>query len=719
MSSSPSADHAAPQNAPPDGAIMPALETAETLYTLLFEVEPFEEALRQGLICLLEYMRAQQPAAQIGGALYLGDVSLLPALSWTVVDVPAAWHPLLNDPHSLIYKRMFRALKTGASFGGDPAFQIGAIFPLMYKNTHLGALLVSGKPIPPQQYPAWQHLLDVLARALTARLSMMKVAEHEREISSLKVITTTQQAPEDTQKNQVRMVRGIQKVFEAQEALLFLLDESSPYLALRKRLIAEEDWEEQTSLHVEDGVAAEAMRSQSCISLGNAYADDRFLPGVDACPETPVQRYLCASMISNGQVLGALALINPHSALLDKDRLNLFQILTNAVGNTIYSSRLFLQLKVSNADLEANRWELLNSRNTLRALFDSLPSSIYIVDSQYSVIAINKGRANRAHQEPKDLVGKKCYERLFGRDIPCTDCKVAETLAKGQSTSRLLREWPTSDMYIDWAITTHAILGYDARPMQVIVIDQDVTQERRIEADMIQSEKMIAVGQLAAGVAHEINNPLTAIIANAQMLQRQKKRWNQDWEDSLRLIESAGIRASEVVSSLLSVARKEKLDYAALDLNKTIEHALSLLHHEILQRHAQIETHFQAPMPPIYANRDQVQGVWVNLIKNALDALDKPEGLVRITTQYDAGQFRVVISDNGKGISEEKAAHIFEPFFTTKAAGQGTGLGLAISLRMIKQHGGSITVESQPEVGATFIITLPETPSALLAGEDE
>lgn len=351
--------------------------------------------------------------------------------------------------------------------------------------------------------------------------------------------------------------------------------------------------------------------------------------------------------------------------------------------------------------------DLIRSRNTLRAMFDNLPFAIYIVDPAYTLVALNRSRAERAGERPSALVGRTCYESLFHRASPCPGCRVAETFASGQNTDRALRHKLDVDRFVEWEISTFPILDEREQVIQTILIEQDVTEKRSLEANLIQSEKLAAVGQLAAGVAHEINNPLTAIIANAQLLQRALPRDDIDLLDSVRLIEIAGTRASQVVRNLLGIARKESPELEPTNLNASIHNALELVQHELAGRPIEVRVCLDEAMPLVVANQDQLQGVWINLVLNALDALDKEKGEIAITSRYQDQQFQVTVEDNGKGIPQEHLARVFEPFFTTKSPGRGTGLGLSLCQTVIRQHGGTIWVESQPGKGAKFTVTLP------------
>ncbi len=356
-------------------------------------------------------------------------------------------------------------------------------------------------------------------------------------------------------------------------------------------------------------------------------------------------------------------------------------------------------------DLETSQGEILNSRNTFRRMFDSLPLSVYIVDHNHVVKAINATRSQRVGVHQRYLVGKRCYEQLFNRSDPCPHCRIMETFETGLTTQRSSREWADLDAFTEWKIYTHLVQNLDPQLMQVIVVEEDVTEKRNLESNMIQSEKLAAFGHLAAGVVHEINNPLAAIIANAQLLKKELPKDKQDWIDSIKLIEMAGVRAAAIVTNLMGIAHKDTCaPFERISLNESIEIALSLFHHEITYRSIDVKLDLQPDMPAILASRNNLQGVWINLLANCLDASDKSNGVISVSTRYDSHLFRIVIADNGKGISQEHLSRLFTPFFTTKMVGRGTGLGLTVSQRVIKEHQGDIHVESQVGQGTAVTV---------------
>lgn len=350
--------------------------------------------------------------------------------------------------------------------------------------------------------------------------------------------------------------------------------------------------------------------------------------------------------------------------------------------------------------------ESLRSQNTLQALFDNLPVALYLVNPQYELIAINKTRSEALNQPAQTVIQQPCYQALFNQSAPCPSCRLSETLSTGKSTRRYEHRKLLTGEYTDWEISTFPVFGEDNQIVQLILLEQDITEKRHLENILTQSEKLAIIGQLTAGMAHELNNPLTAILANAQIIQRGLQV-GSDLQESVDLIIRAGERAAQVVQNLLDFARKEDFYLTPTNVHSTLERSIELIQHELVSHQVNFEFLPAPDLPIILASEDHLQSVWINLIMNAIDSMNKNPAQICLTTCRLEETIQISISDNGKGILPEKLSNIFEPFYTTKIAGKGTGLGLSISHRIVKQHGGSIQVKSQPGIGSEFTVVLP------------
>ena len=245
-------------------------------------------------------------------------------------------------------------------------------------------------------------------------------------------------------------------------------------------------------------------------------------------------------------------------------------------------------------------------------------------------------------------------------------------------------------------------------------IVRDVTEQHELEHQIVQADKMASLGQLAGGVAHELNNPLAGILMNANLLMETQTPGSEGYAD-LKRIEEDAVRCERIIKNLLDFSRQSAATRKEVSVNDVVQRTLALLQHEAELRHVEIECTFGDGVPTVEADPTQVQQVLVNIVINALHAMESG-GQVQVSTLGDEGSAAIRIADDGPGIPAEIRQKIFDPFFTTKDT--GTGLGLSICYGIIEKHGGSIRVSSltQAEIdaagrderpGTTFEVRLP------------
>ena len=230
-------------------------------------------------------------------------------------------------------------------------------------------------------------------------------------------------------------------------------------------------------------------------------------------------------------------------------------------------------------------------------------------------------------------------------------------------------------------------------------------QLQETQGQLIQAEKMSALGQLAGGLAHEINNPLSGILGLTQLVLEKTPADTQSCQD-LKDIEKAVFRCKKIITSLLSFARQEKTRMEQVSVNEVIEETLTLCARQMELKRVRIERAFAQELPPVNADFQQLMQVFLNLLTNARDAM--PEGgVIKVSTRRAGSSVEVSVEDSGAGIPEDILGRIFDPFFTTKPAGQGTGLGLSVCLGIINKHNGAISAHSAPLKGSVFTVRLP------------
>ncbi|MBI4875754.1 MAG: PAS domain S-box protein [Acidobacteria bacterium] len=249
------------------------------------------------------------------------------------------------------------------------------------------------------------------------------------------------------------------------------------------------------------------------------------------------------------------------------------------------------------------------------------------------------------------------------------------------------------------------LVSKDLEQIGRLIIFDDITERSELERRLIQADKLSSIGLLAAGVAHEVNTPLAVISTYAQMLAKQISGDDQK-ATLLDKIARQTFRASEIVNSLLNFSRTSPAEFAEVDLNRVVSETVSLLEHQLRKVRIELRQDLQAELPPVQGDAGKLQQVFLNLFLNARDAMPGG-GILSVRTWSRNGSVQVEVTDNGEGISPEHVARIYDPFFTTKGLHKGTGLGLSVTYGIVKEHGGSIDVESQPGAGSRFRLEFP------------
>lgn len=260
------------------------------------------------------------------------------------------------------------------------------------------------------------------------------------------------------------------------------------------------------------------------------------------------------------------------------------------------------------------------------------------------------------------------------------------------------------------AVTISALTGTDGESLGQVISVRNVSQDQRLEEQLRQTEKMVALGELVAGVAHEINNPLTGISAFAQILLEEELSGDQ--RESIQLIKQESDRAKMVIKDLLLFARKTDRGAGPVDINDIIEQTVRLRSYPLRHAGVTVTLELDPAAPQISGDSQKLQQVLLNIIGNAEYAmLNRPERRLVLRTRREGGRVIITAADTGRGMTPEVRRRIFEPFFSTKPDGNGTGLGLSVSYGIIHAHGGTITVESEADMGATVTIALPAVSS--------
>ena len=411
-------------------------------------------------------------------------------------------------------------------------------------------------------------------------------------------------------------------------------------------------------------------------------------------------------LVHGGARLGVLEVaLEPSGAQPDP---GLMQVLCDLLAPFLDAMTLSEDLAL---EVASRSREIEEQRRFTSLIIDSLPVGLYVIDREYRIQVWNRKRETGTQGLRRtDVVGRPIFEVLtrqssaqlradFDRVFHAGEVHQEDVEIPSRGPSRVYRisRFP---MRLDGGAVTH-----------VITIGEDVTEGRQVQRRVLQSEKLAAVGQLAAGVMHEINNPLATIAACVAAIEgRLGQAADPTAREYLEIIDKEVLRCTHIVDGLLDFTRpKESAPKTATAVNTLVEQTLFLLKHHQRFKRLRIERDLPPGLPNALANDEQMIQVLMALMLNGVDAMDETGTLTVRTRQNPArrDELFIEVADTGHGIAEEDLPKIFEPFFTTKPTGRGTGLGLSICYGIVELHRGRIEVDSEPGQGSSFRVYLP------------
>jgi len=397
-----------------------------------------------------------------------------------------------------------------------------------------------------------------------------------------------------------------------------------------------------------------------------------------------------------GQKLGApKPLRGAAGEPLSSEDMALLSAVAAQAATALENGRLYRQLRTKADELERMRQF---SENILESLNDGL------------AVLDRNGHVIRWNRQMEELHGAR-HEAAVGRRLDSLFDAAIVDLIRGSSTEgaahyrvpMTTRHDPARRLLVNVGSTPLRDSGADI--VGTIVIIEDISTRVQLEEQLQISEKMASIGLLAAGVAHEVNTPLTGISSYTQMLLQQAEASDPSTK-VLEKIERQTFRAAKIVNGLLNLARPAQVDSGPCDINVVINDVLSLLEHQFRTGSIQVRKELAGSAPVVQGIEHKLQQVFLNLFLNARDAMPKG-GWLTIVSRQDRNGAVVEVGDTGSGIPPDQLSRIYDPFFTTKAIGKGTGLGLSITYGIVQEHGGSITCDSQIGQGTRFTIHLP------------
>lgn len=346
------------------------------------------------------------------------------------------------------------------------------------------------------------------------------------------------------------------------------------------------------------------------------------------------------------------------------------------------------------------------SQKEWQSTFDCIKDLVSIHDRDLRIIRANKAVADYFDLPIRDVIDKKCHDLFHGTCSPPENCPHLISLRENRAATEEVRG-PRSGSLL--RVSTFPYYTPEGEFIGSVHVARDITHERQREMRLITSERLASLGQMASGIAHEINNPLAAIAGCAEGLLRRLEQGEFDQElyrTYLKIIDEEISRCKTITTGILSFVRRAPAGQEDVDVNRTVEKALEIIDLQGRLMTVDVIRKLRDGLGPVHGNEGELRQVFLAVITNALDAMED-KGALTIETGAEDDKIFITINDTGPGVPPEHIGRLFDPFFTTKAGKGGTGLGLSIAYRIVADHHGAIEATSETGKGATFKITLP------------
>ncbi|HEX9076632.1 MAG TPA: ATP-binding protein, partial [Anaerolineae bacterium] len=457
-------------------------------------------------------------------------------------------------------------------------------------------------------------------------------------------------------------------------------------------------------LHLGQGIAGWVAKTGESALVIDPMQDPRFNRQMALQIGFVPRSILCVPLILKDKAFGAIELLNKQQGEFTQDDLGLLESIAAPVAIAIQNARLDDQVQTQYNELADLFRRVERAKAEWELTIDTIDEGITLIDANCQIVRVNRTLAEWLGTTPQSLVGKHCYDVVHGTDSPPTYCPHAQLTAASRDPLEMEIDEPH----------LHGTFHYSAFPLRdrdgnltgSVNVLKDVSAEKRLQAQMIQSEKLAAMGRLAASLAHEINNPLQAIQGCLDLAQTSAGNIEKQ-QRFLSMAQDEFNRLTNIVQHMLDFFRPSKGILSSVDLRLALNDVLSLSNKRLQHAKVNARLEWDSDIPPIAGVNNQLQQVFLNLILNAVEAM--PEGgeiEIRGGRQtLEREWLTVAITDTGCGVPGDDLDKIFEPFYTTKP--NGTGLGLAVCRNIIANHGGHLSVNSVVGRGSTFTVWLP------------
>ncbi|HSO73738.1 MAG TPA: ATP-binding protein [Blastocatellia bacterium] len=700
---------------------------------LASSLEP-EVLVRGTLSALLSHTRAS------AGVVYLrdengNDVSVVSTHGFdsgeqttaALLDLHSSIAPLLDDA-PLVLEPIPESLRSGhpADVLADVHGMVWA--PIEFKNEQLGAVCLfsnRGTPFPRQRTEILAAICNQLSVALDNARLYVEARKSAAQLSFVYNLGNNLMTSLEMEELLSYAVFTVGKSLERDVCAVVVRPStegaglaSAIYTRLHGERSASTDWysRERVTRYLDNQDCA----IQPAIEIRHA---DLFLLDSNIMIETAVP------LMFDDKLLGLLicASYSPRGISTDDQKLlgAVAQQLSLAIRNTELYRRtkdtsINLAVEVSKRTREAEEQKRFTEK-----IIDSLPVSLYVVDRDMRIVAWNRNRElgglgiNR-----EQVLGRNVFNVLARQPRRVLEDEFTGVFRNGDMVRVEQESWFDGQRKI-WKISKIPMRVDNAEVTHVITVGEDITEQKKMNEAVIHAEKLASIGRLAAGVVHEINNPLATIAACSEALTARVEdiddaSLNEDFGEYLQIIRDEAFRCKTITNSLLEFSHQRQAEKITTDVNQIIEQTLQLIKHHPKLGKLDLSKELDYSLTPVYVNGGQMKQIFIALISNAFDAMEGEGRLTIRTGWHDTETERAVcvqFSDTGSGIPAENLPKIFDPFFTTKPLGRGTGLGLSVCYGIVSEHGGRIEVDSIEGEGTTFRVLLPIDPE--MAGQTQ
>jgi len=417
-----------------------------------------------------------------------------------------------------------------------------------------------------------------------------------------------------------------------------------------------------------------------------------------------IRSLVATPLCTEGKTVGILYVDDFKPRSFTQRDISILELLATQASIAIKKAKTREQLELKNQALK-------RTMDYLQNVLDNSADMIITTDIKNNVVEFNKGAEDILGYKQSETVGRPLSEFFANPDH--SNSLLEKVKQEGKISNHETQLITKQKKIIDINLTLSQLKDSKGNMMGTVGISKDITEFKRTQAQLIQAGKLAGIGQLAAGIAHEINNPLSGVLGYAKRL--LKKAEDEDFKkitglesfsNEIKLIVDSALRCKKIIEGLLKFSRTSET-ISTVNINEVLDESLVLFGNQLTSQNIELVKILNPEIPGISANHTQIQQVFTDIIINAIQAMPRGGKLTIITRAVNSSIIEIEFTDTGEGIPKENLSKIFEPFFTTREPGKGTGLGLYMIYRILQEHHGRIDVKSELGKGATFIITLP------------